>query len=197
MRANDFLAFFDYETPIERHFNSNPTYPTLEQSGTFWSMGDVNKDGYIDQLDVDLIRKWFDYTDHSPADLNGDGVVNMKDLSICGLNYGKDIYTFFNLTPKPVGRQAVINLPSRASTTVTLVWNTTDFAIGNNTIWAYAWPIPSETDTADNLFTDGWIYVAMIGDLGGGVPPTKGNYDGKVDGRDLALFLLIYHGQDP
>jgi hypothetical protein len=178
-------------------FSAYPIYPTLEQSGTFWSMGDVNKDGYIDQLDVDLIGKWFGYSDHSPADINGDGVVNMKDLSICALNYGRDIYTFFSLTPKPVARQEAINLPSGASATVTLVWNTTGFAIGNYTIWAYAWPIPGETDTADNLFTDGWVYIAMIGDLGGGTPPQFFKFDGRVDAVDLALFVKCLQGTAP
>jgi parallel beta-helix repeat protein len=34
-------------------------------------------------------------------------------------------------------------------------------------------------------------------DLGGGVPPQLFYYDGRVDGKDLALFLQCYHGSVP
>jgi len=32
---------------------------------------------------------------------------------------------------------------------------------------AYAWPVPGETDTADNTFTDGTVHVGLIGDVNG------------------------------
>lgn len=60
-----------------------------------------------------------------------------------------------------------VTLPSGNFTTITFRWNTTDFAKGNYTISAYAEPVPGETDTADNNFTDGWIIVAMVGDITG------------------------------
>jgi hypothetical protein len=36
-----------------------------------------------------------------------------------------------------------------------------------------------------------------VGDLGGGVPSTFFNYDGKCDGKDLSLFLQCYKGLGP
>jgi hypothetical protein len=75
-----------------------------------------------------------------------------------------------------------ITLTKGASTTITYTWNTAGFIKGNYTIWAYAWPVQGETDTADNTLSDGWVIVAMVGDITG---PT-GWPDGKVDIRDVA-----------
>jgi hypothetical protein len=86
-----------------------------------------------------------------------------------------------------------VTLVSGASTSLVSVWNTTGFAKGNYTLSAYAWPVPGETDTADNNFTDGLIVVSMVGDLTGapGVP-WPGLPDGKVDGKDLTLIAKCF-----
>jgi len=76
-----------------------------------------------------------------------------------------------------------ITITSKNLITITFTWNTTGFAKGNYTIWAYAWPIPSEIDTADNTNADGWVMVAIIGDL---------NADGIVDIEDIYLIALAY-----
>jgi N-acetylneuraminic acid mutarotase len=39
--------------------------------------------------------------------------------------------------------------------------------------------------------------MTKVGDLGGGVPPAFFDYDGSVDGKDLALFLQCYRGTAP
>jgi len=54
--------------------------------------------------------------------------------------------------------QTVI-LESGASTTLTFTWNTTGFAYGNYTLWAYAEPVEGETDTTDNLYVDGTVQI--------------------------------------
>jgi hypothetical protein len=46
-----------------------------------------------------------------------------------------------------------IELDSNQSATLTVSWNTTGFAMGKYAVTAYAWPVPDETDTADNNFT--------------------------------------------
>jgi parallel beta-helix repeat protein len=69
-----------------------------------------------------------------------------------------------------------ITLTSGTST-LTFTWNTTGFAKGNYTIWAYAWPVQGETYTSDNTLPDGWVIVAMVGDVNG----PEGWPDGKVD----------------
>jgi parallel beta-helix repeat protein len=60
-----------------------------------------------------------------------------------------------------------ITLTSGNSTTITFTWNTTSFAKGNYTIWAYAWPVQNETYTDDNTFVDGWAIVTIPGDING------------------------------
>jgi len=60
-----------------------------------------------------------------------------------------------------------ITLTSKNSTTVTFTWSTTGFAKGNYTLSAYAWPVPGETDTADNNMSDGMVLVTLIGDVNG------------------------------
>jgi hypothetical protein len=86
-----------------------------------------------------------------------------------------------------IGTQTV-TLESGASTTLTFTWNTTGFAKGNYTIWAYAWPVPGEIDTADNTLTDGWVIVSVVGDITG---PT-GWPDGKVDMRDVGSVARAF-----
>jgi len=90
----------------------------------------------------------------------------------------------------------IVTLSSGNSTTVTFTWNTTGFAKGNYTISAYAWPVPGETDTTDNTYVNGWIIVAMPGDITG---PDDWP-DGKVDMRDVypvAKGFGAVHVTDP
>jgi hypothetical protein len=76
-----------------------------------------------------------------------------------------------------------VTLTNGASTTLTFTWNTTGFAKGNYTLWAYAWPVQGETDTDDNTFVDGWVVVAMLGDI---------NADGIVDIFDCVRIALAF-----
>ena len=53
-----------------------------------------------------------------------------------------------------------LTLASGSSITIIFTWNTSGFVKGNYTISAYAWPVPGETDTADNTFIDGTVQIA-------------------------------------
>ncbi|MEM3697926.1 MAG: M14 family zinc carboxypeptidase, partial [Candidatus Bathyarchaeia archaeon] len=85
-----------------------------------------------------------------------------------------------------------ITLESGASKTLTFTWNTTDYAKGNYTISAYAWPVLGETDTVDNTFTDGWVIVSVKGDITG----PEGYPDGICDMRDIYGLVLRYMRPD-
>jgi len=76
-----------------------------------------------------------------------------------------------------------VTLTSRNSTTIIFTWNTSGFAKDNYTIWAYATPVPGETDTADNTLTNGIVTVAFVGDV---------NADGIVDIEDIYSMALVY-----
>jgi len=76
----------------------------------------------------------------------------------------------------------VTNLPSGNETTITFTWNTTGVAkCMNACISAYAHPVPGETDTDDNTYTDGWFLVIGVGDVNG---------DMTVNVLDLILVLI-------
>jgi parallel beta-helix repeat protein len=102
------------------------------------------------------------------------------------INYGINTEAF-NLTvyANTSILQSLTNivLTSRSSTTITFTWDTSGFAKGNYTISAYAWPVPGETDTEDNTFINGWVYVGLVGDV---------NADGIVDIADIYLIELAY-----
>ena len=119
------------------------------------------------------------------------------DLKI--LNYGMDneAFTVTVYANTIIIATQTITLTRRNSATITFIWNTTGFARGNYTISAYAWPVMGETDTGDNRFIDDRVFISVVGDLGGGVPPQFFNCDGKVDGKDLSLFLQCFKGLGP
>ncbi len=170
--------------PITQNLNvavyANMT-ASAEQWDEFGSMGDVNRDGHINQADMDLIEQWFGYS-VPPAppecDLNSDGEVDILDAAILGSNYGLDIWTYFGLSTSLIGAQNV-TLPIVASETLAFAWNSTSLALGNYTIWAYAQPAEGEMETADNMFIGGGVFVTIPGDVNG---------DRKVDMRDIGVM---------
>jgi parallel beta-helix repeat protein len=52
-----------------------------------------------------------------------------------------------------------ITLASKSSTTIVFTWNTTGFATGNYTVWAYAEPVAGETYIGDNSYVGGTVQV--------------------------------------
>ena len=163
--------------------------PTSIQWETVWSMGDVNRDGYIELTDGNLIIAALmshpgDLNWNPDADLNEDLIVNVHDLSVCGHNLGLNIWTHFGLPIPPKGTQRGVKLDPGNQTTLTFTWNTTGFVKGNYVISANATTVPGETDTTDNTLTDGVVTVACPGDITG---PTPNVPDGTVNMRDVSL----------
>jgi uncharacterized protein (DUF2141 family) len=107
-------------------------------------------------------------------------------------NHGVDAESF-NLTVyanTTVVAFQTVTLESGNSTTVTIVWNTTGFGIGNYTVSAYAEPVPGETNTADNTFNDGVVNVSIQGDVNG---------DRRVDMKDIGYIArrFLVPASDP
>jgi len=96
-----------------------------------------------------------------------------------------------------VGKKEVSYLLPEENRVLTFLWTTTGIAKGNYTISALADPVLGETNTTDNTLIDGWILITKVGDLGGGLPPQFFNFDDKVDGKDLSLFLMCFKGTAP
>jgi hypothetical protein len=107
----------------------------------------------------------------------GQGFTLCIDLKI--LNYGiyDETFTVTVYANTITIATQTVTLITRNSKTITFNWDTAGFAKGNYTITAYAYPLLGETDTADNTLRDGWVIVAMVGDING----PDGWPDGKVD----------------
>ena len=110
-------------------------------------------------------------------------------VTVIAKNYGGFDETF-NITTY-VNETAIntirISLVSGNSTEFTVVWNTTGFAKGNYTIWAYAWPVPNETQTNDNTFVGGVVWVRW---------PYDNTGDGYC-GIDDIVAVAEHFGTDP
>jgi hypothetical protein len=90
---------------------------------------------------------------------------------------------------------------------ITFTWNTTGVAKGNQTIAAYATPVPGETDIDDNSRTFGDVIITVFGDLNGdfkvnildvavaarafGSMPGKPNWNSNADVDDNGLINII------
>ncbi len=77
----------------------------------------------------------------------------------------------FNVTcyasDKALGTRQINNLQAMCPLILTFTWNTLGLAYGNYTLSAYAWPVPGETNMANNNFTGGIVKVTVPGDLNG------------------------------
>jgi parallel beta-helix repeat protein len=115
------------------------------------------------------------------------------NTSVTVANLG-DYPQAFNVTVYADGTQIEtqpITLENDTSTTTTFTWNTTDFAYGNYTLSAYAWPIPEEADVADNNHTCTYnVHVGVAGDVSG---PAVGVYDGTTNMRDIQYLILLFN----
>jgi Ca2+-binding EF-hand superfamily protein len=86
-------------------------------------MGDVNGDGIICKKDLEIMQAAFGSTPESPnwnpaCDLNGDGKVDMIDISTAARNYGEVSTKYFTkrLTfsvPAPIIFGAILTVLSR------------------------------------------------------------------------------------
>jgi parallel beta-helix repeat protein len=135
-----------------------------------------------------LMKPW------SPPDI---AVMNLTSAkTIIGRGYTGSInVTFENLGSKIEAFNATVYANSTiihseqimlamTNSTISFKWNTTGFAYGNYKLSAYAEPVPDETDTKNNNFTDGRIKVSIPDDLNG---------DFRVSLSDLSIFARAYN----
>jgi hypothetical protein len=142
---------------------------TPEMWHVFWSFGDATLDGRINQADLDFLTANFNW--HGPpganrADVNSDGVVNMKDISDCIAHYELEIWAYY-LSGAVIGTVVNMSLTAVNYKTVAVTWNLTGLAMGNYSIGAYAEPVENETDLDDNTLSDAWVTVTVPGDING------------------------------
>jgi outer membrane protein assembly factor BamB len=136
-------------------------------------------------------------TAHVQAGISDVAVTNVTSIkTMIGRGYGGNITVTvqnqgnftetFNVTVYANTTSAAsqnVTLSSGNSTHITLTWNTTGFVYGNYIMSAYAWPVPGETNTANNNGTDGSTLVTIPGDLNG---------DFTVGLADLVILAQAY-----
>jgi hypothetical protein len=76
-----------------------------------------------------------------------------------------------------------VTLSNVNSANLTFTWDTTGFAYGIYAISVYAWPVPGETNTANNNFTCGFVTLTIPGDVDG---------NGRVNMGDVVDILLAF-----
>jgi parallel beta-helix repeat protein len=84
-----------------------------------------------------------------------------------------------NVSTHQIGATVLVTLDPGESNTVTFFFNSTNLPKGNYTIFAKATTVQGETDTADNTYLGGWIFVVHPGDL---------DCDGHVFLYDLTIL---------
>jgi len=194
--------------------NTNPVYVSPEVYANIWDNGypsggnywsdysdvDLNSDGIWDHpyvIDADNIDRYplvkpfrgLAITKATtPKTVIGQGFTLRIDVTI--LNHGVDdeVSTITIHANTTVKASLTVTLTNRDFTKITLTWNTSGVAKGNYTMTARVTPVPDETDTTDNTYTDGWIIVAMVSDITG----PDGWPDGKCDMRDIGMVARLF-----
>jgi parallel beta-helix repeat protein len=120
----------------------------------------------------------------------GQGYSFSMNVTISNQGYfDETVHGYVMAMPPPVDPEVEIDIPDNVTLapgeikTITFAWNTSGFAKGNYTIWAYAWPVPGETDTSDNRKEDGWVVISIYCDVNG---------DGIVDISDILDTALAF-----
>jgi hypothetical protein len=123
----------------------------------------------------------------------GEGYTLPVDVTVQNNGNYIETLTFEVFANTTLIQTQVVTLTSGNSSTLTFFWNTTGRAFGNYTIGAYAWPVPSETNTADNNLTGGMISISIVGDITG---PT-GWPDGEVNMYDVGNVARRFMAKPP
>ncbi|MGD8565898.1 MAG: hypothetical protein PVF96_06085 [Candidatus Bathyarchaeota archaeon] len=125
------------------------------------------------------------------------------NISVTVKNYGNFTETFnvtirYNdlaMTLQNGKNYSTVTLGSGDSLILTFTWNTTNVPKDNYTISGAITILPEEIQTEDNSILDGWVIIAMIGDLTGPeYPPGSGQKppDGACDMRDVAMVAKYF-----
>lgn len=80
--------------------------------------------------------------------------------------------------------QAIADLTPNTKANLTFRWDTKNWNIGNYTVYAYASPVPEETNMYNNNCTGGNVWITFLGDI---------NNDGVVNMKDVGEAVLAFN----
>jgi len=110
-------------------------------------------------------------------------IINVTVANQGGFHESSNITLFGNGTVIDVTSVTILN---NSHVTIVFCWNTTSWAKGNYTISSHITPVSGETNTTDNTFVDGWVFVSIPGDVDG---------DRDVDIYDVVKITGIYYSE--
>jgi len=210
--AENFNVTVYYDTTAIETKNVVYLFPSEETTLTFmWNTTGIKEGDYTLSAEASVVPDETKTADNTKA---GDVVTVLSpwhditvtevtpSKTVLGQNYSLFVYVTvknygnftenFNVTAyynaNAISYATVIDLSPGEEVILTFTWNTTGLAEANYTISAYAVPVPNETDTADNMFTDGLVVIAMLGDITG----PESWPDGKVDILDVASVAICF-----
>lgn len=174
-------------------------YEPGPEQGTFWERGVFQYfNPNPDDIEV-VIQRWLPVFNH----LTNRAITEAYDLATIEVNPQKTIVgqgfpMDINVTVANQGdftensnitvyvdttsiASKEITLPSKSSTIITFLWNTTNLVKGYYTITSYAKPVSGETEITDNEANCD-VYVGIPGDL---------NADGTADDFDASILEAV------
>jgi hypothetical protein len=122
--------------------------------------------------------------------------------SLAGTPYCREVNATFEIVDGAYGAgQPTQNQSTNLQSSETTNYNTTFKLAANPTLGLYTVYVTSsyqqEFASDSTTFIVGHLLPPKVGDLGGGIPPQFFQFDGKVDGKDLSLFLQCFKGTAP
>ena len=123
--------------------------------------------GYFKIHDVAITNVWSSKAEAAPGEI--------VYIYVTVENQGDFNETFtvnasYTLRVDPIIGTQTVTLSSGANTTLIFTWDTTDLS-GYCTVSATASVVSGETDTADNIYTDGTVCIGSQGGMSGGSRP--------------------------
>ena len=117
---------------------------------------------------------------------------------LAGTPYCSEVNATFEITGTAGGGQEKLeSLSSKVQQSSEMGNYNMTFGLPRKTLYGNCTVYVTSIYFGESVYNSTTFTVYILGDLGGGIPPKFFQFDGKVDGKDLSLFLMCYTGAAP